>query len=137
MKACAKVEAATDGDAFVRLVATFLRRAPRCIIAARDGELLPIKEIGPDGRSSIGLPLLLTDGGVLSTYNITTESELPMKVKVKLKHRFENTYSIIGDSVLRVDHAAARESRFAEQMLFPFFPPLFVCLSNEEGWDPI
>jgi hypothetical protein len=71
LKACAKVEAATDGDTFVRLVVTFLRRTPRCIIAARDGELLPIKEIGPDGRSSIGLPLLLTNGGVLSTCNIT------------------------------------------------------------------
>jgi len=60
-----------------------------------------------------------------------------MEVKVKgLKHRFGNTYGIIGDSVLGVDHAAVRESRFAEQMLFPFFPPLFVCLSNEEGRDP-
>jgi len=71
LKACGKVEAATDGDVFVRLVVTFLRRTPRCIIAARDGELLLIKEIGPDGRSSIGLPLLLTNGGVLSTCNIT------------------------------------------------------------------
>jgi len=68
LKACAKVEAATDGDAFVRLVVTFLRRTPRCMIAAKVGALLPIKEIGPDGRSSIGLPLLLTDGGVSSTY---------------------------------------------------------------------
>jgi len=71
LKACAKVEAATDADAFVCLVVTFLRCTPRCIIAASDGELLRIKEIGPDGRSSIGLPLLLTDGGVLSTCNIT------------------------------------------------------------------
>ena len=68
LKACAKVEAATDGDAFVRLVVTFLRRTPRCIIAAKVGALLPIEEIGPDGESAIGLPLLLTDGGVLSTY---------------------------------------------------------------------
>jgi len=61
-----------------------------------------------------------------------------MEVKVKgLKHRFRNTYSIIGDFVLGVDHAAVRESRFLEQMLFPFFPPLFVCLSNEEGRNPI
>jgi len=71
LKACARVEAATDGDTFVRLVVTFLRRTPQCIIAAKDGELLPIEEIGPDGKSSIGLPLLLTDGGVLSTCNIT------------------------------------------------------------------
>ena len=67
LKACAKVEAATDGDVFVRLVVTFLRRTPRCIMAAKVGALLPIKEIWPDGRSSIGLPLLLTNGGVSST----------------------------------------------------------------------
>jgi len=67
LKACAKAVAATDGDVFVRLVVTFLRRTPRCIKAAKVGALLPIKEIGPDGRSSIGLPLLLTDGGVSST----------------------------------------------------------------------
>ena len=67
LKACAKAVAATDGDVFVRLVVTFLRRTPRCIIAAKVGALLPIKEIGPDGRSSIGLPLLLNDGGVSST----------------------------------------------------------------------
>jgi hypothetical protein len=59
--------AATDGDVFVRLVVIFLRRTPRCIKVAKVGALLPIKEIGPDGRSSIGLPLLLTDGGVSST----------------------------------------------------------------------
>jgi len=71
LKACAEVEAATDGDAFVRLVVTFLRRTPRCFMAAKVGALLPIEEIGPDGKSSIGLPLLLTDGGVSSTCNIT------------------------------------------------------------------
>ena len=67
MKACAKVEAATDGDVFVRLMVSFVRRTPRCIIAAKVGALLPIREIGPDGRSSIDLPLLLTDGGVSLT----------------------------------------------------------------------
>jgi len=71
LKACAKVEAATDGDAFILLVVTFLRRTPRCIMAAKVGALLPIEQIGPDGKSSIGLPLLLTDGGVSSTCNIT------------------------------------------------------------------
>jgi len=71
LKACARVEAATDGDIFARLVVTFLRRTPRCIIVARVGALLPIQEIGPDGRSSIGLPLMLTNGGVLSTCNMT------------------------------------------------------------------
>jgi len=71
LKACAKVEAATDGDVFVRLVVTFLRRTPRCIMEARVGALLPIEEIGPDGNRSIGLPLLLTDGGVSSTCKVT------------------------------------------------------------------
>jgi len=65
------VEAATNGDVFVRLVVTFLRRTPRCITAAKVGALLPIEEIGPDRKSSIGLLLLLTDGGMLSTCNIT------------------------------------------------------------------
>ena len=37
LKACAKVEVATDGDVFVRLVVTFLRRTPQCIIAAKVG----------------------------------------------------------------------------------------------------
>jgi len=67
LKACAKAAAATDGDVLARLVVIFLKRTPRCIKAAKLGALLLIKEIGPDGRSSIGLPLLLTDGGVSST----------------------------------------------------------------------
>jgi len=58
------VEAATDGDVLVLLVVTFLRRTPRCMMAARVGALLPNEEIRPDGNRSIGLPLLLTDGGV-------------------------------------------------------------------------
>ena len=61
-----------------------------------------------------------------------------MEVKVKgLRHQIGNTYSIIGDFVLAVDHATVRKSRFAEQMLLPFFPPLFVRLSDEEGRDPL
>jgi len=67
LKACASVAAATVGDVFGRLVVIFLKRTFRCIRAARLGALLPIKEIRPDGRSSIGFPLLLTIGGVLST----------------------------------------------------------------------
>jgi len=67
LKACSKAVAATDGDVFARLVVIFLKRTPRCIKAAKLGALLPIKEIEPDGRSSIGLPLLLIDGGVSST----------------------------------------------------------------------
>ena len=67
MKACAKVAAATDGDVFVRLVVIFLKHTFRCIRAAKVGALLPIREIGPDGRSSIGFPLLMIVGGVSST----------------------------------------------------------------------
>jgi len=67
LKACAKVAAATVGDVFDRLVVIFLKRTFRCIRAARLGVLLPIREIGPDGRSSIGLPLLLIVSGRLST----------------------------------------------------------------------
>jgi len=67
LKACAKVAAATDGDTFDRLVVVFLKRMFRCIRAARLGALWPIREIGPDGRSSISLPLLLIAGARLST----------------------------------------------------------------------
>ena len=67
MKACGKVAAATDGDILVPLVVIFLKRTFRCIRAAKLGALLPMREIGPDGRSSISLPLLLTVGGALST----------------------------------------------------------------------
>jgi len=68
LKACAKVAAATDGDVFARLVVIFLKRTFRGIRAARLDALLPIREIRPDGRSSIGLPLLLIVGGVSLTY---------------------------------------------------------------------
>jgi len=67
LKACAKAVAVTDGDVFARLVVSFLKHMFWCIKAARLGALLPIREIGPDGRSSIGFPLLLTVGGVSST----------------------------------------------------------------------
>jgi len=67
LKACAKVATATVGDVFNRLVVIFLKRTFRCIRAARLGALLPIREIKPDGRRSIGFPLLLTVGGGLST----------------------------------------------------------------------
>jgi len=61
-----------------------------------------------------------------------------MEIRVKeLRHRFGNTYSAIGNFVLGVNHAAVRKSQFAEQMLLPFFPPLFVRLSDEEGRDPL
>jgi len=73
LKAYAKAVVANDRDVFVRLVVIFLKHTPRCIKAAKLGALLPIKEIGPDGRSLIGLPLLLTDGGVSSTCIKQTE----------------------------------------------------------------
>jgi len=57
----------TDGDVFDYLVDIFLKCTFRCIRAARLGASLPIREIGPDGMSSIGLPLLLIVGGGLST----------------------------------------------------------------------
>jgi len=69
LKACAKAVAATDGDVFARMVVIFLKRTFRCIRPAKVGALLPIREIGPDGRSSIGFPLLLTVGGVSLTYS--------------------------------------------------------------------
>jgi hypothetical protein len=82
LKACARVVAATDGDVFARLVVIFLKHTFLCIRAARVGALLPIREIGPDGRSSIGFPLLLTIGGVSSTYLKKRKSELPIEIKV-------------------------------------------------------
>ena len=136
LKACAKVVAATGGDVFVRLVVTFLRRTPRCIKAAKVRALLPIKEIGPDGRSSIDLPLLLTDGGVSSTWIKQRKWVTDRKWKWKdWKNRLEYL-QCYRDLVFGVDHAAVCESQSAEQVLFPLFPPLFVCLSNEESWDP-
>ena len=68
LKACARVVAATDGETFDRLVVVFLKRMFRCVRAARLGALWLIKEIGPDWRSSIGLPLLLTVGAGSSTW---------------------------------------------------------------------
>jgi len=47
-------------------------------MAARVGALLPIKEIGLDGRSSIGLPLLLTNG-VCHQPACNKGSKIPMK----------------------------------------------------------
>ena len=112
LKACAKVEAATDGDILARLVVTFLRRTPRCIIVAKVGALFPIREIGPDGRSSIGLPLLLTNG-VCHQPARNKGSKIPMKSE-RIEVSVWSTYSIIRDFVLGVDHATVRESRSAE-----------------------
>jgi len=67
LKACARAAATTDGDFLAHLVVVFLKRTFQCIKAAKLGALLPIREIGPDGRSSIGLALLLTVGSVSST----------------------------------------------------------------------
>ena len=136
MKACARAVAATDGDVFARLVVIFLKRTFLCIRAARVGALLLIREIGPNGMSSIGFPLLLTVGGVSSICLKKRKTELPIGIKVinGLEHRLK-AYSVLGDLVLGVDHAAVCEGRSVEQVIFLFLPPLFICLSNEESWD--
>jgi len=81
LKAYAKVAAATVGDVFALLVVIFLKHTFWCIKAARLGALFPIREIGPDGRSSISLPLLLTVSGVSSTYS-KDKNELPIRIKI-------------------------------------------------------
>jgi len=55
------------------------------------------------------------------------DSELPIKLKLTegLKNRQE-TYNVIGNFIFRIDHVAVRVSRYSEQMLLPFFPPVFV-----------
>ena len=87
---------------------------PRCTMAARVGALLPIEEIGPDRNRSIGLPLLLTDGGSVIDLKSHTKSQLLMEIKKKLKHRFQDPYGVSRNFVLRINHVAVRKSRFAE-----------------------
>jgi len=65
LKAYARV---AEGEVFDRLVVVFLKRMFRRIRTARLGALWPIRETGPNGRRSIGLPLLLTVGTGSSTY---------------------------------------------------------------------
>jgi len=61
-----------------------------------------------------------------------------MKMRIKgFEHQFGGTYSIDGDFVLRIDHATICKGRSAEQVLLPLLPPLLVCLSNKEGWNPL
>jgi len=73
-------------------------------MAAKLGALWPIEEIGPDANRSIGLPLLPTDGGCRQPAK-RYKSKSPMEVKSReLEHRFKDTYSIIRDFVLRIDH---------------------------------
>ena len=43
----------------------------------------------------------------------------------ELRHQFGNTYSVIRNFVLGIDRATVRKSRFAEQMLLLFLPPLY------------
>jgi len=52
-----------------------------------------------------------------------------------LKYRLK-TYSILRDFLLGVDHATVCKGRSVERVLFPLCPPLFVCLGDEESWDP-
>ena len=47
---------------------------------ARVGALWPIEEIGPDGNKSIGLPLLLTDGGGVVNLQKEYRGKLPMGI---------------------------------------------------------
>ena len=44
------------------------------------GALWPIEEIGPDGNKSIGLPLLLTDGGGVVNLQKEYRGKLPMEI---------------------------------------------------------
>ena len=57
-----------------------MRRAPRCMMEARVGALWPIEEIGPEGNKSIGLPLLLTDGGGVVNLQKEYRGKLPMEI---------------------------------------------------------
>ena len=84
-------------------------------MAAKVGALWPIEEIGPDANRSIGLPLLVTGRRGVIDLKSHTKNQLPMEIELKeLEHRFKDTYSVSGDFVLRIDHAAIRKGRFAE-----------------------
>jgi len=55
------------------------------------------------------------------------KGELLIKLKLikGLKYR-QGTYNIIGNLIVEVNHVALHVSRYPEQMLLLFFPPLFV-----------
>jgi len=64
-------------------------------------------------------------------------SKLPIGIEVTKELTYRSkTYSVIENLIAGIDHASICPSRRAEQVFSPFFPPLFVHLSNEEGWDP-
>ena len=57
--------------------------------------------------------------------------------EVRSKKRIEyhkETYNVIGDFVLRVNHVSEYVSRCCEQLLFPFFPPQLIGLGDEGSW---
>jgi len=57
-----------------------------------------------------------------------------MRIKAMKELRYWlKTYNVIGNLILGVDHAAVCQSRYAEQMFLPLFPPLLMHLSDEEG----
>jgi hypothetical protein len=97
------VAAATDGVAFERLVVIFLKRAPRCIRAAR---------LGYRGRSR-KLGILVEGQTAAHSSSPMVLGHQPIKIKeyvadeVRSKERIEyqkETYYVIEDFVLRVDH---------------------------------
>ena len=113
--------AATDGEVLDRLVVVFLKRMFWCIRTAKLGALWPIREIGDDGRRTAKLV-----GAGSSTYWNKMEYVTDgIKVNRRLSIRKE-TYNVIRDFMLEIDHVAVHMSRYLEHMLFPFFLPPFV-----------
>jgi hypothetical protein len=55
-----------------------------------------------------------------------------IKVTKELRYRLK-TDNVIGDLIVAVDHAVVCQSRCAELVFLPFFPPLLVHLSDEKG----
>jgi len=108
------VAASTDGETFDRLVVVFLKRMFRCIRAAKLGALWPIREIGPNGRSLIYCPLLLLL--VMGRQPVEMKkSELPIKLKLVKGPKYrQGTYNIIGNFIVRVNHALVHVSRYPE-----------------------
>ena len=94
--------AATDGVAFEHLVVIFLKRAPRCIRAARLGASWPIKETGDTGQRLNGRPLLLTDGAGSSTCQVEESVANEVRSKEKIKCG-EETYCVSRNLMLGVD----------------------------------
>lgn len=127
--------AATDGVAFERLVVIFLKRAPRCIRAARLGH-----------RSRSRRPGIPVEGQIAAYFcSPMVRDHQPVKIKewvagkVGSKERiecWEETYYVIEDFMFRIDHILIYMSRCCEQLALPFLPPWLVGFSDEGGWYP-